>query len=89
MKVTRPEHIRNDEIRRHINKAQIIIEDINMRSLIWYGHVNRMKNERRSRWIIYCKTQEHKRSRPPKTCAKTNPGRNFKKRLDGVIQLDG
>ena len=44
--VSRLEHVRNDEIRRRVHRNKDIMDTINMKRLIWYGHVQRMTEER-------------------------------------------
>ena len=44
--VSRLEYLRNDEIRRRVHTNKDIMDTINMKRLIWYGHVQRMPEER-------------------------------------------
>ena len=44
--VSRLDHVRNEEIRRRAQREQDIMDTINMKRLIWYGHVQRMPEER-------------------------------------------
>jgi hypothetical protein len=45
-RVSRLERIRNEEIRRWMNKEDTVTEEIERRKLVWYGHVRRMEQHR-------------------------------------------
>src|SRR5215510_9760197 len=63
--VSRLEHVRNDEIRRRTQRDKDIMDTINMKRLIWYGHVQRMPEERWSkRMLDWVPNKRRKRGRP-------------------------
>jgi len=66
--ISRREHISNNEIRRRTNKIHTTSERIETRQLIWYGHVQRM-NENRwpKRALEYIPESKRKRGRSATT----------------------
>jgi len=63
--VSRLEHVRNDEIRRRIDRNKNIMDTINIKRLIWYGHVQRMPEERwPKRMLDWVPNRRRKRGRP-------------------------
>jgi len=63
--VSRLEHIRNDEIRTRVQRGKDIMDTINMKRLIWYGHVQRMPDERwPKRMLDWVPNRRRKRGRP-------------------------
>ncbi|XP_030748906.1 uncharacterized protein LOC115876990 [Sitophilus oryzae] len=65
------EKVRNEEIRRITKKEITIIEEIQKKQLIWYGHVNRMGEERLPKNIMkWIPTGKRKRGRPRETWLK-------------------
>ena len=66
-RVSRIEHIRNEEIRRRMNQQESVVETIESRQLLWYGHVKRMSEARWPKFIMEWTPQERrKRGRPPR-----------------------
>ena len=63
--VSRLEHVRNDEIRRKVHRNKDIMDTINMKRLIWYGHVQKMPEERwPKRMLDWVPNRRRKRGRP-------------------------
>ena len=63
--VSRLEHVQNDEIRRRVHRNQDIMDTINMKRLIWYGHVQRMPEEWwPKRMLDWVPNRRRKRGRP-------------------------
>ena len=66
--VSRLERIRNEEIRRRIGSETSIVDDIEAKQLVWYGHVQRMENDRwPKRMLKYCPPSRRRRGRPRRT----------------------
>ena len=62
--VSRLEHVRNDEIRR-VHRNKDIMHTINMKRVIWYGHVQRMTEELwPKRMLDWVPNRRRKRGRP-------------------------
>jgi len=67
-KISRLDHIPNEEIRRRTNRIHTTVERIETRQLIWYGHVMRMEECRwPKRAFNYVPPNRRKRGRPTKT----------------------
>jgi len=66
--VSRLEHVRNDEIRRRVHRNKDIMDTINMKRLIWYGHVQECPKNGGPKgcWIGY-QTGEEKGEDPDET----------------------
>ena len=63
--MSRIEHVRNDEIRRKSQRKKDIMDTINMKRLIWYGHVQRMPAERwPKRMLDWVPDRRRERGRP-------------------------
>src|SRR5215510_2607107 len=63
--VSRLEHVRNGEIRRRTQRNKDILDTINMKRLIWYGHVQRMPEDRWPKRMLDCvPNRRRKRGRP-------------------------
>jgi len=66
--VSRIEHVRHDEIRRRSQRKKDIMDTINMKRLIWYGHVQRMPAQRwPKRMLDWVPDRRRKRGRPRRT----------------------
>ena len=66
--VSRIEHVRNDEIRRRSQRKKDIMDTINVKRLIWYGHVQRMPAERwPKRMLDWVPDRRRKRGSPRRT----------------------
>lgn len=66
--VSRLQHIRNEEIRRRMDMEETIIEEIEKKRLLWYGHMRRMQPDRWPQRIWAWRPPERrKRGRPPRT----------------------
>src|SRR5215475_8344035 len=62
--VSRLEHVRNDEIKRRVQRNKDIMDTINMKKIIWYGHVQRMPGERwPKRMLDWVPNRRRKRGR--------------------------
>jgi len=62
------EHLRNDEIRRRSQRKKDIMDTINIKRLIWYGHVQRMPAERwPKRMLDWVPDRRRKRGKPRRT----------------------
>lgn len=67
-RISRLEHVRNEEIRNRTNMTETISDKIEEQKLRWYGHVMRMGNERWPRRIAeYSPLRRRKRGRPRRT----------------------
>lgn len=67
-RVSKLEHIPNNEIRRRTNRIHRTTERIETRQLIWYGHVRRMEENRWPKKALdYTPPNKRKRGRPPAT----------------------
>lgn len=65
LRISRREHIRNEDIKNRMGIEGTIMKDIERRQLIWYGHVNRMNDERLPKQCLEWQPPEHrKRGRP-------------------------
>lgn len=63
--VSKIEHIRNEDIRRRTKRIYTSIDRIETRQLIWYGHVQRMNEERWPKKAFqYTPKNRRKRGRP-------------------------
>ena len=63
--VSRLDHVRNEEIRRRVQRDEDIMDTINMKRLIWYGHVQRMSEERWPKKMLdWIPNRRRKRGRP-------------------------
>ena len=68
MRISRRDKIRNEDIRQQMGIEGTIVNDIEQKQLIWYGHVQRMHNERIPKQVIHCiPPGKRKRGRPKKT----------------------
>lgn len=64
-RVSKLQHIRNEEIRRRTGMEVTVNDRIDTRQLIWYGHVMRMTNERWPRRVLeYIPYGRRRRGRP-------------------------
>lgn len=64
-RISRSDHIRNDEIRQRTKVTETVIDRIEYKQLMWYGHVKRMENERWPRRIMeYIPSNRRRRGRP-------------------------
>ena len=68
-RISRKNRIRNATIRQQIGLEETIIKEIEQNQLTWYGHVQRMAEERllkiALKWIV---KQKRARGRPKKNC---------------------
>ncbi|XP_060529935.1 uncharacterized protein LOC132704141 [Cylas formicarius] len=63
--VSRVKHVRNEEIRRRTGRIHTSTDRIETRQLIWYGHVQRMNDERwPKRALKYTPKNRRKKGRP-------------------------
>lgn len=68
---SRLERVTNEEIRRITKKEETIMEEIQRKQLVWYGHVNRMGDDRLPRMVMNWRpTERRKRGRPRETWLK-------------------
>ena len=68
MRISRRDKIRNEDIRQQMGIEGTIVNDIEQKQLIWYGHVQRMHNERIPKQVIHwIPPGKRKRGRPKKT----------------------
>lgn len=68
LKVSRLEHIKNEEIRERSAKKETILHHIEQKQLLWYGHINRMEEERIPKNVfLYQPDRRRKRGRPRTT----------------------
>lgn len=74
-RVSRLQHIRNSEIRERMNTEETIIEDIEKKRLLWYGHLRRMEP---NRW-----PQRMWQWSPPERRKKGRPAREW---MEGVME---
>ena len=66
--MSRIEHVRKDEIRRRSQRKKDIMDTINMKRLIRYGHVQRMPAQRwPKRMLDWVPDRRSKRVRPRRT----------------------
>ncbi|XP_045477899.1 uncharacterized protein LOC123683046 [Harmonia axyridis] len=66
--VSRLQKIRNEEIRRLMGVDGTLYEDIEAKQLIWYGHLQRMDEQRLPKKVFeWVPAQRRKRGRPKKT----------------------
>jgi len=64
--------LRNDEIRRRVHRNKDIMDTINMKRLIWYGHVQRMTEERwPKRMLVWVPNRRKKGEDPDETGERT------------------
>lgn len=64
-RVSRLEHIRNEEIRRKTNRVYSTVDTIETKQLMWYGHVMRMEDTRwPKRALNYTPSNRRRRGRP-------------------------
>ena len=67
-RISRLDHIPNEEIRRYTRRVYTTADRIETRQLIWYGHVMRMLEDRwPKRAMNYVPRKRRKRGRPAKT----------------------
>jgi Reverse transcriptase (RNA-dependent DNA polymerase) len=67
-RISRMEHIRNDTIRQKIGMKDTVIERIETRQLVWYGHVMRMGEQRWPKKALeYVPRNRRKKGRPRTT----------------------
>ncbi|XP_030758177.1 uncharacterized protein LOC115883896 [Sitophilus oryzae] len=67
-RMSRMEHIRNEEIRQRTRRRYTSTDNIEPRQLLWYGHVKRMGGESwPKRTIEYRPQSRRKRGRPTTT----------------------
>lgn len=67
-RISRLDHIRNDRIREIMKVEQTIIDTIEQKRLIWYGHLQRMDEDRWPKIVWQWVPQERrKRGRPPRS----------------------
>jgi hypothetical protein len=67
-RVSRLEHISNQEIRTRMNAEESIIDRIKNKGLSWFGHVLRMEEERWPKQLYQWKPPgKRKRGRPKKS----------------------
>ena len=67
-RISRMEHIRNEEIRQRTRRIYTSTDNIESRQLLWYGHVKRMGGERwPKRAMEYRPQSRRKRGRPTTT----------------------
>ena len=63
--VSRQGKIRNEQIREMINVKHAVVDEIERRQLIWFGHVKRMGGERLPKRIMeWLPPEKRKRGRP-------------------------
>lgn len=66
--ISRRDHIRNERIREIMGAEHTIIDDIKTKQLIWYGHVQRMPNDRLPKQVLTWTPQgRRRRGRPRKS----------------------
>lgn len=66
--ISRLQKIRNEEIRRQMGVNGTLTTDIETKQLTWYGHVQRMNNERLPKKVMeWIPAYRRKRGRPKKT----------------------
>lgn len=66
--ISRAERITNQRIREIMKVGQTIIDEVQRRQLVWYGHVERMNNGRIPKQILqWVPTERKKRGRPKAT----------------------
>jgi len=66
--VSRIENLRNDDIRRRSQRKKDIMDTINMKRLIRYGHVQRRLTKRwPKRMLVWMSDRRRKRGRPRRT----------------------
>ena len=70
-RVSRIEHITNEEIKRKINMSSTIIDVVEGKRLMWYGHLRRMNSNRwPSRIWEWVPKERRKKGRPRNTWMK-------------------
>lgn len=68
MRISRKERVRNDEIRRRMGVEGTVVQDIERQQLRWYGHVQRMPEERiPKQTLIWIPAEKRRRGRPKKS----------------------
>ncbi|XP_012228171.2 uncharacterized protein [Linepithema humile] len=68
LRISRKDRIQNEEVRRRMGIDGTLYDDIERMQLIWYGHVQRMGEERLPKKIMkWVPQQRCKRGRPKKT----------------------
>jgi hypothetical protein len=61
MRISQKEKIRNEEIKQRMEIESSIMDDIERKQLVWYGHVQRMNGNRVSKVMEWTtKTKEEK-----------------------------
>lgn len=64
-KISRLEHIPNEDIRRQTGRVCTSMDRVETRKLVWYGHVMRMPEERwPKRALTYIPNKRRRRGRP-------------------------
>lgn len=67
-RISRTEHIRNEDIRRRTGRVYTTAERIQTTQLLWYGHVMRMEQDRwPKKALMYQPTNRRRRGRPSRS----------------------
>lgn len=67
-RISRRDRIRNEEVKRRMGIEGTIIQDIEQKQLVWYGHIKRMNNNRLPKRIMdWFPNRKRKRGRPRKS----------------------
>lgn len=67
-RVSRLDHIRNERIREMMNVETDMVQQIQHKQLQWYGHVERMQDERIPKMVMkWCPRERRRRGRPKTT----------------------
>ncbi|KAK4873911.1 hypothetical protein RN001_013271 [Aquatica leii] len=67
-RISRQEHIQNEQIRRRTRRVHTTVERVETRQLVWYGHVKRMSDDRwPKRALEYIPPSRRRRGRPAQT----------------------
>lgn len=77
-RISRLEHIRNERIREIMKAPTTIIDEIRTKQLIWFGHVQRMNQERLPKKIIDW--------RPPGRRKRGRPRRSWRDGINEVLE---
>ena len=65
MRRSRLERLRNDFIRHEMNALETVIDRVQQKQMIWYGHLNRMPDERWPKQLFqWVPLERNKRGRP-------------------------
>lgn len=66
-RISRRDRVRNEVVRQNMGLHQTIIDEVEQRQLIWYGHVQRMTDERLPKRVLqWNPTARRRRGRPPR-----------------------